>query len=100
MIILLKDSRINYNLYHTAVLHETFAVISFCVKDEIGGRCLQLPLCFKSSIEAKEAYIKIIVGRNSLCSLVDISSYDCHWPTDLAQKIEQYAQYLFDISNP
>lgn len=38
MKILLKHTSIDFSLFHAAVLHETFSVICFCVKDEIESR--------------------------------------------------------------
>lgn len=100
MKILLKHTTIDFNCFHAAVLHETFGVISFCVKDEIDERCLQLPLCFDNGRSAREAYIRIIQGRNNSAASVSISDIDCFWPMQLAQKVEQYAQHLFDYDRP
>lgn len=100
MKILLKHATIDYRLFHAAVLHDTFGVISFCVKDEIDDRCLQIPLCFDNGKSAREAYIRILQGRNSQAASVSISDIDCRWPWELAQKIEQYAQHMFDFDRP
>ena len=100
MKILLKHATIDYRLFHAAILHETFGVISFCVKDEIDERCLQIPLCFDSGKAAKEAYVRILQGRNDHAASVSISDIDCHWHCELAQKIEQYAQHMYDFDRP
>lgn len=98
--ILLKHATIDYRLFHAAVLHETFAVISFCVKDEIDERCLQIPLCFENGKSAREAYIRILQGRNNNAASVSISEFDCRWPWDLVEKIEKYAKHMLDFDRP
>ena len=100
MKILLKHATIDYKRFHAVVLHETCAVISFCVKDEIDERCLQIPLCFESGRAAREAYIRILQGRNNHAASVSISEFDCRLPWDLVQKVEQYAQHMFDFDRP
>ncbi len=100
MKILLKHATIDYKLFHAVVLHETFAVISFCVKDEIDERCLQIPLIFESGRAAREAYIRILQGRNNQAASVSISEFDCRLPWELVQKIEQYAQHMYDFDRP
>ena len=100
MKILLKHATIDYRLFHAAVLHETFAVISLCVKDEIDERCLQIPLIFESGRAAREAYIRILQGRNNSAASVSISEFDCRLPWELVQKLEQYAQHMYDFDRP
>jgi len=100
MKILLKHTSIDFSLFHAAVLHETFSVISFCVKDDIDDRCLQIPLCFRNGNDAREAYKRILQGRNNFATNISISEFDCSWPMELAQKIEQYAQHMFDFDRP
>ena len=100
MKILLRHASIDFGHYEAAVLHETFAVISFCVKDEIDERCLQIPLIFESGRAAREAYIRILQGRNNQAASVSISEFDCRLPWDLVQKVEQYAQHMFDFDRP
>ena len=100
MKILLKYATIDYSLFHAVVLHETFGVISFCVKDEIDDRCLQIPLCFDNGRSAKEAYRRILQGRNNHETSVSICDIDCTWPLQLYEKLEQYAQHMFDFDRP
>ena len=100
MKILLRHTSINYNYYDSIILHEIFSVISFRVKGEIDERGLNLSLIFTNGREAREAYRRIIQGRNSHATSVSISEFDCTWPTELAQKIDQYAQYLYDFDRP
>ena len=100
MKILLKHATIDYRLFHAVVLHETFAVISFRVKTEIDERCLQLPLVFRDGSDAREAYRRILQGRNACAASISLSDLESSWPIETAQKIEQYAQHLFDFDRP
>ena len=100
MKILLRHASIDFGHYEAAVLHETFAVISFRVKTEIDERCLQLPLIFRDGSDAREAYRRILQGRNTGASSVSISDFDCSWPKETARKIEQYAQHMYDFDRP
>lgn len=100
MKILLSRTSIDFSNYHSAVLHETFGVISFCVRNEIDDRCLQLPLTFASGKDAKEAYCLILQGRNTGTNCVSLCDFWCSWPSDLAMKVEQYAQHMYDFDRP
>lgn len=100
MKILLKHTSIDFSHYDALILHDTFAVISFRVKSEIEEKCMQLSLVFENSRSAREAYIRILQGRNASVSSVSISDFDCTWPTETAQKIEQYAQHMYDFDRP
>lgn len=100
MKILLRHATIDYTYYDCAVLHQTFGIISFKVKGEIDERGLQLPLIFRNGKDALEAYRRILQGRNSHSHSVSISEFDCSWPMETAQKIEQYAQSLYDFDRP
>ena len=100
MKILLRHASIDFGHYEAAVLHETFAVISFRVKTEIDERCLQLPLIFRDGSDAREAYRRILQGRNTCACSISLSDFECSWPMDTSLKIEQYAQHLFDFDKP
>lgn len=100
MKILLRHAAIDYTYYDCAILHELFSVISFRVKGEIEDKGLVLPLIFRNSRDAREAYRRILQGRNCKAASVSISEYDCSWPTETAQKVEQYAQSLYDFDRP
>ena len=100
MKILLSNTSIDFNNYHSAVLHETFSVISFCVRNEIDERCLQIPLQFYSCQDAREAYKIILQGRNEKAQCIDLSRFTFSWQIHLAMKIEQYAQHMFDFDRP
>ena len=100
MKILLRHTSIDYSHYDAAVLHETFGIISLRVKAEIDERCLQLPLIFRNGKDAREAYRRILQGRNGRAVCVSLSDLECNWPTETAQKIEQYAQHMFDFDRP
>lgn len=100
MKILLRHTSIDLSHYDAIVLHDTFAVISFRVKTEIEDKCLQLPLVFTSGKDARDAYRRILQGRNAGVSNVCISDIDCTWLMDTAQKIEQYAQCMYDFDRP
>ena len=100
MKILLRHNSIEFNNYDCAVLHEIFSVISFRVKGAIDEKGLHIPLVFRNGKDAREAYRRILQTRNSNAASVSISEFECTWPTELAQKIEQYAQYLYDFDRP
>ena len=100
MKILLRHTSIDYSHYDAAVLHETFGIISLRVKADIDERCLQLPMIFRDGMDAREAYTRILHGRNSCATSVSLSDLECSWPTETAQKIEQYAQHIFDFDRP
>lgn len=100
MKILLRHASIDFGHYEAAVLHETFGVISFRVKTEIDERCLQLPLVFRDGSDAREAYRRILQGRNACAASISLSDLESSWPMETAQKIEQYAQHLFDFDRP
>ena len=100
MKIRLRHTSIDYSHYDAAVLHETFGIISLRVKAEIDERCLQLPMIFRDGKDAREAYTRILHGRNSRATSVSLSDLECSWPAETAQKIEQYAQHLFDFDRP
>ena len=100
MKILLRHTSIDYSHYDAAVLHETFGIISLRVKAEIDERCLQLPMIFRDGKDAREAYTRILHGRNSRATSVSLSDLECSWPAETAQKIEQYAQHIFDFDRP
>lgn len=100
MKILLRHVSIDFRNYDAVILHETFSVISFRVKSEIDDRCLQLPLVFRDGKEAREAYQRILQGRNACASSVSLSDFDAIWQTDTALKIEQYAQHIYDFDRP
>ena len=100
MKILLKHTSIDFSHYDAVFLHDTFGVISFRVKDEIEEKSLQLPLIFDNGRDAREAYKRILQGRNASSGSVSISDFDCTWPIETAQKIEQYAQYMYDFDRP
>lgn len=100
MKILLRHTSIDFGHYEAAVLHETFGIISFRVKAEIDERCLQLPLIFRDGKDAREAYKRILQGRNACATSISLSDLESTWPIDTAQKIEQYAQHLFDFDRP
>ena len=100
MKILLKHTSIDFGHYDAAILHDTFAVISFRVRSEIEEKCMQLPLVFENGRAAREAYKRILQGRNTGASSVSISDFDCSWPMETSQKIEQYAQHMFDFDRP
>lgn len=100
MKILLRHASIDFGHYEAAVLHETFAVISFRVKTEIDERCLQLPLVFRDGSDAREAYRRILQRRNACAASISLSDLESSWPIETAQKIEQYAQHLFDFDRP
>ena len=100
MKILLRHTSIDFSHYDAVFLHDTFAVISVRVKSEIEEKCMQLPLVFESGREAREAYKRILQGRNTGASSVSISDLDCIWPTETARKIEQYARHMHDFERP
>ena len=100
MKILLRHTSIDFSNYDCAVLHEIFSVISFRVKGAIDEKGLHLPLVFRSGRDTREAYKRILQARNSKAASVSISEFDCTWPTETAQKIEQYAQCLYDFDRP
>lgn len=100
MKILLRHASIDFGHYEAAVLHETFGIISFRVKTEIDERCLQLPLIFRDGSDAREAYRRILQGRNVCAASISISDLESSWPIETAQKIEQYAQHMFDFDRP
>lgn len=100
MKIRLRHTSIDYSHYDAAVLHETFGIISLRVKAEIDERCLQLPMIFRDGKDAREAYTRILHGRNSRATSVSLSDLECSWPAETAQKIEQYAQHIFDFDRP
>ena len=100
MKILLRHTSFDFSNYDCAVLHEIFSVISFRVKGAIDEKGLHLPLVFRNGRDAREAYTRILQARNSNAASVSISEYDCNWPTETAQKIEQYAQCLYDFDRP
>ena len=96
----LKHTSIDFSHYDAAILHDTFSMISFRVRSEIEEKCMQLPLIFENGKSAREAYKKILQGRNTGSDSVSISEYDCCWPIETAQKVEQYAQYMYDFDRP
>ena len=100
MKIRLRHTSIDYSHYDAAVLHETFGIISLRVKAEIDERCLQLPMIFRDGKDAREAYTRILHGRNSRATSVSLSDLECSLPAETAQKIEQYAQHIFDFDRP
>ena len=100
MKILLRHTSINFNNYDCAVLHEIFSVISFRVKGAIDEKGLHLPLVFRNGRDTREAYRRILQARNSNAASVSISEFDCTWPSETSQKIEQYAQCLYDFDRP
>ena len=100
MKILLKHTSINYSHYDAAILHETFGIISFRVKGEIDDKDLQLPLIFRDSLDAREAFKRILAGRNACACSISLSDIECSWPMETSQKIEQYAQHMFDFDRP
>ena len=100
MKILLRHTSIDFSHYDAVFLHDTFAVISFRGKNEIEEKCMQLPLVFESGRAAREAYKRILQGRNTGASSVSISDFDCSWPMETAKKIEQYAQHMYDFDRP
>lgn len=100
MKILLRHTSIDFSNYDCAVLHEIFSVISFRVKGAIDEKGLHLTLVFRNGRDAREAYRRILQARNSNAASVSISEFDCTWPTETAQKIEQYAQCLYDFDRP
>ncbi len=100
MKILLRHTSIDFSHYDAVFLHDTFAVISFRVKSEIEEKCMQLPLVFENGRAAREAYKRILQGRNAGTSSVSLSDFDCIWPMETAQKIEQYAQHMYDFDRP
>lgn len=100
MKILLRHTSIDISHYDAVFLHDTFAVISFRVKSEIEEKCMQLPLVFENGSAAREAHKRILQGRNTGASNVNISDFDCSWPMETAQKIEQYAQHMYDFDKP
>ena len=100
MKIRLRHTSIDYSHYDAAVLHETFGIISLRVKADIDERCLQLPMIFRDGKDAREAYTRILHGRNSRATSVSLSDLECSWPAETAQKIEQYAQHIFDFDRP
>ena len=100
MKILLKHTSIDYSHYDAAILHETFGIISFRVKGEIDDKDLQLPLIFRDGLDAREAFKRILAGRNACACSIRLSDIECSWPMETSQKIEQYAQHLFDFDRP
>ena len=100
MKIVLRHTSIDFSHYDAVFLHDTFAVISFRVRSEIEEKCMQLPLVFENGREAREAYKRILHGRDTGASSVSISDFDCSWPMETAQKIEQYAQHMYDFDRP
>ena len=100
MKITLRHTTIDYSHFDAVILHDTFCVISFRVKTEIDERCLQLPLIFRNGKDAREAYRRILQGRNTGTYSVSLSDFECSWPMETAQKIEQYAQYMYDFDKP
>ena len=100
MKILLRHTSIDFDNYDCAVLHEIFSVISFRVKGAIDEKGLHLPLVFRNGRDTREAYRRILQARNSNAASVSISEFDCTWPSETAQKIEQYAQCLYDFDRP
>lgn len=100
MKIQLKHSSIDFGNYDALILHETFSVISLRVKSEIDERCLQLPLIFRDGRDTREAYKRLLQGRNSGCESVSLGDLECSYPVETAQKIDQYAQYMYDFDRP
>ena len=100
MKILLRHTSIDFSNYDAVFLHDTFAVISFRVRSEIEEKCMQLPLVFLNGKDAREAYKRILQGRNTGASSMSISDFDCSWPMETAQKVEQYAQHMYDFDRP
>lgn len=100
MKILLRHTSIDLSHYDAFILHDTFSVISFRVKAEIEDKCLQLPLVFTNGKDARDAYRRILQGRNASASSVSISDIDCTWLMDTALKIEQYGQCIYDFDRP
>lgn len=100
MKILLRHTSIDFSHYDAVILHDTFGVISFRVKSEIEERCLQLPLTFLNGKDAREAYRRILQGRNACATSISLSDLDCSWLMETALKIEQYAQCMYDFDKP
>ena len=100
MKITLRHTTIDYSHFDAVILHDTFCVISFRVKTEIDERCLQLPLIFRNGKDTREAYRRILQGRNSGACSASLSDLECNWPTETALKIDQYAQYMYDFDKP
>ncbi len=95
-----KHSSIDLGNYDAMILHETFSVISLRVKSEIEERCLQLPIIFRDGKDTREAYKRLLHARNSSSKSVSLSDFECSYPVETAQKIEQYAQYMYDFDRP
>lgn len=100
MKILLRHTSIDFSNFDAVFLHDTFSVISFRVRADIDEKCLQLPLIFENGRATREAYKRILQGRNEGASCVSINDYECSWPMETAQKIEQYAQLMYDFDRP
>lgn len=100
MKILLRHASIDYSYYDSIILHEIFSVISFRVKGEIDERGLNLSLIFTNGRDAREAYRRILQGRNSHAASVSISDLECSWPTQTAEKVAQFAQCMYDFDRP
>ena len=100
MKILLKHTSIDLCCYDGVFLHDTFSVISFRVRADIDEKCLQLPLIFENGRATREAYKRILQGRIAGSANISLSDYDCSWPIETAQKIEQYAQHMYDFDRP
>ena len=100
MKIQLKHSSIDFSNYDALILHETFSVISLRVKSEIDERCLQIPLIFRDGRDTREAYKRLLQARNSGSKSVSLSDLECSYPAETAQKIELYAQYMYDFDRP
>ena len=100
MKIILRHTSINFSNFDAFILHETFSVISFRVKSEIDDRCLQIPLVFDDGRDARDAYKRILEGRNAGADSISLSDFECSWPVETAEKINQYAQHLFDFDRP
>lgn len=100
MKILLRHTGIDYSHYDAVILHETFGIICLRVKSEIDDRCLHLPLIFNDGRSAREAYKRILIGRNAGAASISLSDLECTWPSDVAQKVAQYAQHMYDFDKP
>lgn len=100
MKILLRHTSIDFDHYDAVILHDTFGVISFRVNTEIEEKCMQLLLVFNNGKDAREAYRRILQGRNACAASISLSDIDCSWPMETAQKIEQYAQCMYDFDRP
>ena len=100
MLVIIDKYPLESSLFWRCIINERLNLVYFIHKPKGMEGELQLPLVFESGREAREAHKRILQGRNTVASSVNISDFDCSWPMNTAQKIEQYAQHMYDFDRP